>query len=120
MPLRKPKKSEWRAYCDRFSKNLANIRSEPVTASLVVNHHGVAEWVPLLGITYEPKKNLFEIMLQDLEHWIHRPETLYADEGPKGVAAVEIIDAAGVRHSLTISHPIKLLGQRAIGSPSGI
>jgi hypothetical protein len=47
-------------------------------------------------------------MLQDLEHWIHRPETLYVDEGPKGVAALEIIDAAGVRHSLTISHPIKL------------
>jgi hypothetical protein len=108
MPFRKPKKSEWRAYCDRLSKNLANIRSEPVTASLVVNHHGVAEWVPLFGITYEPKKDLFEIMLQDLEHWIHRPETLYVDEGPKGVAALEIIDAAGVRHSLTISHPIKL------------
>jgi hypothetical protein len=108
MPLRKPKKSEWHAYCDHLSKNLANIRSEPVTASLVVNHHRVAEWVPLLGVTYEPKKDLFEIWLQDLEHWIHRPETLYADEGPKGVAAVEIIDAAGARHSLTISHPIKL------------
>jgi hypothetical protein len=61
----------------------------------------------LLGITYEPKKDLFEIMLQDLEHWIHRPETLYVDEGPKGVAALEIVDAAGLRHSLRISHPIK-------------
>jgi hypothetical protein len=108
MPFCKPAKSEWRAYCNRLSQNLANIRSEPVTASLVVNHHGVAEWVPLLGITYESKKDLFEIMLQDLEHWIHRPETLYVDEGPKGVAALEIIDAAGVRHSLAISHPIKL------------
>ncbi|HEX3523503.1 MAG TPA: DUF5335 family protein [Stellaceae bacterium] len=108
MALRKPEKSEWCAYCDRLSKNLANLRSEQVTASLVVNHHGVAEWVPLLGITYESKKDLFEIMLQDLDHWIHRPETLYVDEGPKGVAALEIIDAAGVRHSLAISHPIKL------------
>lgn len=61
MPLRKPAKSEWRAYCDRLSKNLANVRPEPVTASLVVNQHGVAEWVPLLGIAYEPKKDLFEI-----------------------------------------------------------
>jgi hypothetical protein len=66
MPLRKPAKSESRAYCDRLSKNLANIRSEPVTASLVVNNHQVAEWIPLLGITYEPKKDLFEITLQDL------------------------------------------------------
>lgn len=55
-----------------------------------------------------PKGDLFEIMLQDLEHWIYRPETLYVDDGPKGIAALEIIDAAGVRHRLTTSHPIKL------------
>jgi Family of unknown function (DUF5335) len=108
MALRKTEKSEWSAYCDRLSKNLANLRSEQVTASLVVNEQVVAEWVPLLEITYEPKRDLLEIMLQDLEHWIHRPEMLYVDEGPKGMAALEIIDAAGVRHRLTISHPIKL------------
>ena len=108
MPLRRPEKSEWRAYCDRLSKHLATIRSEPVTASLVVNHDEVAEWVLLLGITYEPKKDLFEIMLQELEHRIHSPRTLYVDEGPSGVAALEIIDAGGLRHSLALSHPIKV------------
>jgi hypothetical protein len=108
MPLRRPEKFEWRAYCHPLSKDLANIRPEPVTARLVVNDNVVAEWVPLLGITYEPKKDLFEIMLQDLEHWIHRPQTLYVDEGPKGVAALEIIDAAGLRHSLALSHPVKV------------
>ena len=56
----------------------------------------------------QPKRDLFEIMLQDLEHWIHRPETLYVDEGPKGMAALEIIDAAGMRHRLVISRPIKV------------
>jgi hypothetical protein len=109
MPLRRLEKLEWKAYCHRLSKGLANIRSERITASLVVDDDVVAEWVPLLGITYEPKKDLFEIMLQDLEHRINRPETLYVDEGPKGVAALEIIDATGLRHNLGLSHPIKLL-----------
>ena len=108
MPLRRPEKSEWRAYCDRLSKHLVTVRSEPVTASLVLNDEVVAEWVPLLGVAYEPKKDLFEIMLQDLEHWIHSPRTLYVDEGPSGVAAIEIIDAVGLRHSLALSHPIKV------------
>jgi hypothetical protein len=65
MPLRRPEKSEWRTYCDRLSKHLATTRSEPVTASLVLNDKVVAEWVPLLGVTYEPKKDLFAILLQD-------------------------------------------------------
>jgi hypothetical protein len=109
MPLRRPEKSEWRTYCDRLSKHLVTVRSEPVTASLVLNDEVVAEWVPLLGVAYEPKKDLFEIMLQDLEHWIHSPRTLYVDEGPSGVAALEIIDAVGLRHSLALSHPIKVI-----------
>jgi Family of unknown function (DUF5335) len=108
MLLRRPEKSEWRTYCDRLSKHLATTRSEPVTASLVLNDKVVAEWMPLLGVTYEPKKDLFAILLQDFEHWIHSPRTLYVDEGPSGVAALEIIDAGGLRHSLALSHPIKV------------
>jgi Family of unknown function (DUF5335) len=108
MLLLTPEKSEWRVFCDNLSKSLTNIRLGPVTASLVVNDNGIAEWVPLLGISYESKKDLFEIILRDFEHWIYRPETLYVDEGPKGVAALEIIDATGRRHNLALSHPIKL------------
>jgi hypothetical protein len=36
----------------------------------------------------ELKRNLFEIMLQNLDHWIRRPETLDVDEGLKGMAAL--------------------------------
>ena len=109
MPLRRSERSKWRAYCDRLSKHLTTIRSEPVTASLVLNDKVVAEWVPLLGVTYEPKKDLFAIMLQELEHRIPSPRTLYMDEGPSGVAALEIIDAVGLRHSLALSHRIKVI-----------
>ena len=75
MTLRKLDKSEWHAYCDRLSKDLVGSRSGSATVSLAVNHEAIAEWVPLLGIAYEPKKDLFEIILQDLEHWVHHPQT---------------------------------------------
>jgi hypothetical protein len=117
MTLRKLDKSEWHAYCDRLSKDLVGSRSGSATVSLAVNHEAIAEWVPLLGIAYEPKKDLFEIVLQDLEHWVHHPQTFYVDEGPKGVAGLEIIDAQGLRHTLSLFQSIQIYpdGQGIVG-----
>ena len=56
---------------------------------------------------YEPKKDLFQIIPQDLEHWVHHPQTFYEDEGPRGVAGLEIIDAQGLRHTLSLFQSIK-------------
>ena len=108
MPLRKLDKSEWHAYCDRLSRDLVGSRSRTATVSLAVNHDAVAERVPLLGIAYEPKKDHFEITLQDLDHRVRRPQTLYVDEGPRGIAGLEIMDAAGLRHSLVLFRPLKV------------
>jgi hypothetical protein len=85
---------------------LAVVRDLP-PCLFAVNHEAIAEWVPLLGIAYEPKKDLFEIILQDLEHWVHHPQTFYEDEGPRGVAGLEIIDAQGLRHTLSLFQSIK-------------
>jgi hypothetical protein len=108
MPARNIDKSGWRAYCDRFSKDLVHSLWETATASLVVNHEVVAEWVPLRGITYEPQKDVLEITLRDLDHRVRRPQILYVDEGPRGVAGLEIIAADGLRHTLTLSKPLQL------------
>jgi Family of unknown function (DUF5335) len=109
MTLRKLDKSEWHVYCDEFSKSLVGSRLEHAAAFLTVNHDVVAQSVPLLGIAYESKKDLFDVMLQDLEHRVLHPQTLYVDEGPRGIAALEIIDAGGLRHGLSLSHPIKFM-----------
>ena len=106
MTLRKLDKFEWHAYCQVLSKDLAANRSESVTASLAVNHETIARWVPLLGIAYEPKEDLFALILRDIDHWVHRPVTLYVDEGARGVTRLEIFDARGLRHTVSLSRPI--------------
>lgn len=108
MTLRQLDKFQWQSFCDGLTKDLLGSRSRTTTVSLAVNREVVVEWVSLLGISYEPKKANFEINLQDLDHRVRRPETFYADEGPNGIAGLEIIDAAGLRHSLVLSHPIKV------------
>jgi hypothetical protein len=72
---------EWQSFCDRLSKALLGHYSTTWTASLVVNLEVVAEWVPLLGFAYDPKKDHLEISLRDLDHRVRQPRTLYIDEG---------------------------------------
>ncbi len=108
MGSRELEKPEWQSFCDRFSKALLAEPGANGTALLIVNNEAVAEWMPLLGLAYDPKKDHLEIILRDLDHRVRHPRTLYVDGGNKGIAGFEIIDCAGLRHSLALSHPLGL------------
>ena len=114
MGSRELAKPEWQSFCDRLSKALRGHYSTTETASLVVNQEVVAEWVPLLGFAYDPKKDHVEITLRDLNHRVRQLRTLYVDEGTSEIAAFEIIDAAGLRHRLALSRPLKVI----LGAPA--
>jgi hypothetical protein len=107
MGSRELAKPEWQSFCDRLSKALLGHYSVTETASLVVNHEVVAEWVPLLGSAYDPKKDHLEITLRDLDHRVRQPERSISMKGLAG-AGFEIIDAAGLRHSLALSQPLRV------------
>jgi hypothetical protein len=104
---RKLDKAEWQAFCDDLSKALPVDDLRVVTASLAVDGKVAAEWVALLGVAYDPRRDSFEIALGGLEHRVRKPETVYVDEGPSGVAAFEVIDSAGRRHGLRLDRPLK-------------
>jgi len=108
MPLRKLEKSDWRYYSAHLSKALAIRRSEANTASLAVSRQVAAEWVPLLGVTYETEKDLFEIALQHLEHRVRFPRTIYVDEGPKGTTGFKVIRFCWSSARSAAPHPVKV------------
>jgi Family of unknown function (DUF5335) len=110
MGSRQLDKPEWQGFCDRLSRGSLAGGSMGETASLVVNEEVVAEWVPLLGVAYDRPSDAFDIILDGLEHRVRAPRLFYVDEGPRGVAALEIIDGANLRHTLKMSHPVKPLG----------
>jgi hypothetical protein len=117
---RKLDKSEWRAFCDHLSKALLGSDSEAVNASLSVGEEVAAEWVPLLGFAYDPRSDSFDIALGGLEHRVRKPETLYVDEGPSGIAALEVIDGGGLRHRLRLDRPLKPTVRRRLRTkPAG-
>jgi len=108
MAVFKIDKGEWRPYFDRISKTLAGKEAEIEVAGLAIGDHIEAEWAPLLGIVYDHKSGLIEILMQDLDHMIHNPRAVYVDYGLVGLNSLEIIDDDDVRQIVKLRGPLML------------
>jgi hypothetical protein len=108
MAVRTLEKQEWHGYFDRISRGLLGKRAEIEVASLELGDQIEAEWVPLLGITYDQKDDVLEIALDGLDHLIPKPRRIFVDEGLGGLASFEVVDHAGVRHIVQLREPLML------------
>ena len=105
---KKLEKSQWRAYFDRVSKALIGKRAEIEVASLKLGDQIAAEWLPLLGITYDPKNDVIEIALDGVDHLIHKPREVYVEEKGLELSSLEVIDAEGSRQIVVLRDPLML------------
>jgi hypothetical protein len=97
MTTRKLEKIEWRSFLDRVSKLLDAKEAEIEVTSLRLGEQVQAEWLPLIGITYDPGDDLVEVALEGLDHMIRRPRDIYVEIGAGTLASIEIIDAGGIK-----------------------
>jgi Family of unknown function (DUF5335) len=108
MSTRKLEKTEWKAYFDRMSKALEGKLAEIEVASLALGDQVEVNWLPLIGITYDPKDDLLEIALEQVDHLIPKPREIAVEEGPAGLASVEVIDADGTTQIVKLRNPLML------------
>ena len=108
MAAHKLDKSEWQAFFDSFAKRLLGKRAEIEVASLALGDQIEAEWLPLLGIAYDPKDDVVDIALDGLDHLVHGPREVYADIGGAGLISFEIVDRSGVSHIVQLREPLML------------
>jgi hypothetical protein len=100
--------SEWRAYFDRMSKALLGKWAEIEVASLDLGDQIVAEWVPLLGITYDSHDDMLDVALDRSSHLIRHPKEILVEETPGGLASVAVIDKEGARQVVRLKEPLTL------------
>jgi hypothetical protein len=112
MAVQKIDKPEWRAFFDWLSQGLLGARAEIEVASLDLGDQIEAEWLPLLGITYDDKDDLLEVALDGLDHLIYGPREVWADFNVGELISLEIIDDRGA------SQIIKLRQALMLPSPS--
>ena len=108
MTIRKLDKKEWETYFDHISTGLEAEEAEIEVMSLALGDQIEAEWLPILGITYEPKTETLEIALDGLDHRIAKPREIYVDEQDRGLASIEIVGADGTRQIVKLRDKLLL------------
>jgi hypothetical protein len=108
MTIRKLKKSQWRPFFDGISKILEGMRVEIEVASLRLGDQIDAEWLPFLGITYDPKDDIVEVALENVDHMIRKPRDIYVDETAGDFISIAITDAEGTEQIVKVREPVAL------------
>ncbi len=108
-------KSEWHAYFDHTAKGLRGKRAEIEVASTERGDQIEVEWVPLLGITYDPKSGIQEIPMDGLERLVPKPQQIFVDVRGADLNSFEVIDPVGTRHIVRLRAPLTLPAPRKAG-----
>lgn len=106
--LRGVPESELREFFDRMSRTLLGKWAEIEMASLDLGDQVVAEWVPLLGITYDSTDDTIDVALDRYNHVIRHPREITVDESSAGLGSVAIIDEDGARQVVKFKDPLML------------
>ena len=102
-------RAQWAPFLDGITNSLIGKRAEIEVVSLNLGDQIEAEWSPLIGITYDPKDDLIEIALDEVDHMIRSPRELFVDYAVGDVvAAIEIVDADGNRQIVKFRDPLAL------------
>ena len=70
--------------------------------------------VPLKGLSYDPKDDVVQIWVGEIDHMIHKPRKVmfvYDDDGR--LVGIDITDAEGGQHLITPQEPVNIGGKRA-------
>ena len=110
---RKLDKTEWQPFFNFLSKQLEGMRTEIEVASLAIGDQIEAEWLPLIGIVYDPKDNIAEVALEGadhvvIDHMIRRPDEIYFAEEGRQFIGLDIVDATGAHHIIKLKDPLML------------
>jgi hypothetical protein len=110
MATHKLEKTGWQVYLDKVSKTLVGKQAEIEVDGLSIGAQIEAEWVPLLGITYDHKNDLVEVLLEGLDHLIRQPKEIWVDQGPGGLTSMEVTSADGTKEIIRFRDPLMLPG----------
>ncbi len=105
MPVRKLEKSEWESYFDEVSKKLG---AKEVLIEVVNDEIGdqvETDWQPLVGLSYDPKDDEFEVAAEKHDHLIPKPVEIYVDEEVDGLKVVEVIQEDGTKQIIRLRSP---------------
>jgi len=92
-----------------MSHSLLGKWAEIEVASMDLGDAIVAEWVPMLGITYDSRDDLLDVALDRANHLIRHPKEIVVEEDAGGLKSVAVLDSDGARQIINLKTPLMLL-----------
>src|SRR5258707_3983228 len=93
-------KAQLRQLFDRITKDLTNKPAEVGVAPLRLHEQIEGDWVPLLGLSYDPHDDSVAIALKGVDITLPKPRELYFDGVGGEWGTLDIIDADGAPRRL--------------------
>ena len=100
-------KSKWADELTYLWKRLDGKQVEVEVEALKLGDQIEAEHVPLKGLSYDPKDDVVQVWVGDIDHMIHHPQKImivYDDEDR--LVGIDITDAEGEQHLITPQEPV--------------
>jgi|1186.fasta_scaffold398226_1 hypothetical protein len=102
-------KSHWKDYFDRVSKVLRTKLVELDVESLKLGDQLEVAWAPLVGLTYDPKGDVFAVLIEGVvEHNIIHPKQIYVEQDVDTLHNIDVLDAEEEHHILILKDPLAL------------
>ena len=108
MPLTQPAKAQWQVYFERISAARAAKQVEIEVTGLGLGHQVEADWIPLLGLSYDPKNDILIVMAEGIEHWVRHPKQIHIDHEMEWLHSIEAVDAENNHHIILLKDALSL------------
>ena len=108
MALTQLGKSRWQEYFEHVSRALGAKLAEVEVTGLGLGAQVEAEWLPLVGISYDPSDDVLMVMLEGMEHPIRQPKQIHVEQDVESLWSIQAVDADGLHHILLLKDPLKL------------
>ena len=108
MGLHKFDRSQWIEVCAAVSVRLLGKRAEIEVVSPVDGILIEAQWLPVIGIAYDPAGDALKIMLDGVDHFVFQPKEMYLDFGLGGVQSLGILDMENAWQIVVLRDPLML------------
>jgi hypothetical protein len=66
------------------------------------------DWVPLIGLSYDPRSDVLSVMVEGIEHNIQHPQQIHVEQNVETLHSIEVDDGSGTHHILLLKDPLRL------------
>lgn len=108
MAIRSLDKTQCKNYFERISRELSASSAQIEVAGLAIGDQIESDWSTLRGLSYDPRDDRLDVLLDALDHRIDQPREVYVDDGADGLHSVQVVDADGNRQIIRLREALRL------------